>query len=396
MRILVVAPDVPFPPLGGGQLRTHYLLRALAAHHDLTLVAFDWGRAAAVPPFPVRVVEVPWEKPRLFQEMLGEDATAARSAFAKLTHETDEPFLVGFYQSAAMEQALERVTRTAFDLIVIENTFMARFLPALPPDVPKVLDLQNVLALIAQRQEESASAEEKVKADFVRTRRFEQWAAGQCVLCVTTSDREAAAARGLLRPGRVEVVPNGVDTTFFTPGPGPAARDQLLFTGSMLYWPNVEAVQYFTAAVLPLVRRGLPGATLHIVGADPTDEVKRLDSERVVVHGAVPDMRPYFRQAALVVVPLLHGGGTRLKILEAAASGKAVVSTSLGAEGLEFRPGEDLLLADTAEEFAGAVIRLARDDARRRRVEENARAASLPYDWERIGPRFRHLVESLC
>src|SRR5438552_1233777 len=114
MRILVIAPDAPFPPIGGGQLRTHHLLRALAGHHDLTLGAFDWGRAAAGPPFPVRVVGVPWEKPRLYQEMLGEDAAAARSAYAKLTHETDEPFLVGFYQSAAMERALGRVTSAAF------------------------------------------------------------------------------------------------------------------------------------------------------------------------------------------------------------------------------------------------------------------------------------------
>src|SRR5262249_34722231 len=127
---------------------------------------------------------------------------------------------------------------------------------------------------------------------------------------------------------------------------------QLLFTGSMNYWPNQEAVQYFTKDVLPLIRQAIPATTFHVVGTSPSDEVRRLACEHVVVHGAVPDMRPYFRDAELVVVPLLSGGGTRLKILEAAASGKAIVSTSLGAEGLEFCPGRDLIIGDSPAELA--------------------------------------------
>jgi glycosyltransferase involved in cell wall biosynthesis len=193
----------------------------------------------------------------------------------------------------------------------------------------------------------------------------------------------------------VEVVSNGVDTMFFTPGPKQASGCNLLFTGTMVYWPNIKAVEYFTEAILPSIRRAVPEAILHIVGASPTEEVTNLAGDGVVVHGAVADMRPYFHEAAVVVAPLRHGGGTRLKILEAAASGKAIVSTPLGAEGLDFRHDQDLVIAETAEDFADAVIGLLRDEARRRRLERNAREASLPYDWQRIGTHFRCLIENI-
>jgi glycosyltransferase involved in cell wall biosynthesis len=114
----------------------------------------------------------------------------------------------------------------------------------------------------------------------------------------------------------------------------------------------------------------------------------------VTIHGSVPDVRPYFDAAMAVVVPLLEGGGTRLKILEAAASGKAIVSTSLGAEGLKLRHDDELLIADTSSELAAALIQLCRDAGLRRRLGQQARSASLQYDWKRIGAHFRRIVES--
>jgi len=129
------------------------------------------------------------------------------------------------------------------------------------------------------------------------------------------------------------------------------------------------------------------------VGASPGKEVKRLACEHVVVHGTVPDMRPYYRDAAIVVVPLLHGGGTRLKILEAGACGKAIVSTSVGAEGLDFCPGRDLVLADSAEDFAEAVIRLRGDEGQRAHLGRSARQASLKYDWTGLGTRLSRILE---
>jgi glycosyltransferase involved in cell wall biosynthesis len=203
------------------------------------------------------------------------------------------------------------------------------------------------------------------------------------------------AARRLLGIDHIRVVPNGVDTDMFVPAEDVPTEGYLLFTGKMNYAPNGEAACYFAREVLPLVRLQMPTARLHIVGAEPGEEVKALACDDVVVHGFVPDVRPYYREAAVVVVPLLRGGGTRLKILEAAACAKAVVSTTLGAEGLELRTGANIVLADSAETFAAEVVGLLGDPARCRCLGRAARAAALRYEWDDIGGHLCGIVEEL-
>jgi glycosyltransferase involved in cell wall biosynthesis len=373
-------------------MRIHHCLRALAVEHDLTLVAFNWGQNAESPPFSLRIVEVPWKMPPLYEQMLYGQPEVSQRAHAELAR-TREPFLVSYYESADMEGTLRRVTREPFDLIVLENSFMARFLPALPPAVPKVLDLLDVQSSMEQRRAANPSDPERENADPQRMLAFERWAVGNCDWCVVVSDKEREAARILLSARRVAVVPNGVDTRFFTLSPGPTLPNQVLFTGSMNYWPNVRAARWFCAEVLPRIRSRVPDARLHIVGTSPTAEVQSLACDHVVVHGAVPDMRPYYREAAVVLVPLLDGGGTRLKVLEAAACAKAMVSTTVGAEGLEFRRGLDLVLADEPAAFADEVTGLLGDEVRCREMGRCAREAALRYDWEVIGLDYRRLIE---
>ena len=397
MRILVVSPEIPFPPVGGGQLRTYHLVRALATRHDVTFVGFTYDSTPESAPFPLQVVCVPWEWPDLYRQMYYGDAISSQRASERLANKIDEPWFVSCLQSPPMEETLRRVARDGFDLALIEHTNMARFLPALPRNTPKVLDLVDVHTLMAQRTAESKSGNEKVEAsrEADRTLRFERAVASQCTLCLTCSGLEAFAVRRWLGTENVLAIPNGVDTSFFAPTEDRPTSGYLLFTGRMDYEPNIESVQYFGTEMLPLIRREIPEAKLHIVGANPTAEVNRLISESVTVHGYVPDMRPYFRSAEVVVVPLLCGGGTRVKVLEAAASGKAIVSTPLGVEGLEFSHGEDLVVAQSGSDFAGAVIALARDQARRRQLGRRARQASLQYDWDTIGTRLCALLESL-
>ena len=396
MRVLMLAQDLPFPPTGGGQLRTFHLLRSLAARHELTLVGFVWGPAPP-PTLPVRVIGVPWEWPPLYRQMKSDDAEASRRAFAALDDADEEPWMASCYRSDAMQEVLCALAGECFDRVVIEGAMMARFLPWLPPDAPKVLDLHDVHSRMALRAvaDMSGDAREREGREAERTLRFERRVAGQCQLCLTVSEPEAAAARSLLSVDHVAVVPNGVDAAHFTPPPARATPGALLFTGLMDYAPNVEAVGWFVAEVFPRVLGAIRDARFHIVGGKPTAEVRALTSDRVVVHGFVPDTRPYYGDAELVVVPLRRGGGTRLKILEAAACGKAIVTTALGVEGLDFRPGADLVVADGPAEFAAAVVTLARDAGRRRRLGRRARRVALGYDWDRIGDRFRRLIEGL-
>jgi glycosyltransferase involved in cell wall biosynthesis len=217
------------------------------------------------------------------------------------------------------------------------------------------------------------------------------------------SDADAVALQRLVPGLDVTVVPNGIDIESYATAeritlvvaqpkassrPASGNNADLVFTGTMDFRPNVDAALWFAQKVLPLVRQEEPGARFVIVGQKPH---RRLDVLRerndVTLTGAVDDTRPYIAQAAIYVVPLRMGGGTRFKILEAAAMGKATVSTALGCEGFPVKNGQELLIADSPREFADAVITLLRDPARRVGLGANSRALANAYDWKNIIPR---------
>ena len=308
MRVLVVSVALPFPPLGGGQDGTYHLVRALAAEHDVTLAGFSFGPAPRLTaPFPVRILAIPWEWPPSYQQMNSSDEPIADRATDELQRDDGEPWFVSFYDSSRMEATLRSLSGEGTDLILFEGTDMARFLTVFDNRIPKVLDLMDVHSLMARREAERAVGADRAKAmrEASRTLRFERSAARRCSLCLACSPAEATAAWDLLEIDRVEVVANGVDTSYFTPaavatsaGPG-----ELLFTGTMNYWANAEAVVHFVRHVFPIVRRSVPGAQFHIVGADPAAEVLALAGDGVSVHGRVPDMRPYLARATVVVAP---------------------------------------------------------------------------------------------
>jgi glycosyltransferase involved in cell wall biosynthesis len=398
MRILVLSPDLPFPPTGGGFLRTYHLLRMLAREHDLTLVTFNSDEASERPPFPIRVVEVPWTPPPLYEELWSEDPARSEAAHRALARDHPEPWFVNVFDGAGMESVLVEIGREPFDVALVEHTAMARFLPLLPPELPKILDLHNVHALMARRRLMVAPEAERPDAEreAQRTLGFERWAVAQSAVCLTVSELEADIARGLLKAADVRVVPNGVDTAYFTPGQTPGPDDSILFTGRLDYVPNVEAVHYFVDRILPHILETRRSAIFHVVGARPGPDLLALASEHVVIHPDVEDVRPYYADAAVVVVPLLSGGGTRLKILEAAASGKAIVTTSLGVEGLAFEHARDLIVEDKPDTFGRWVATLMSDRARRGSLGVSARWASLAYDWERIGACLERIVSRGC
>lgn len=397
MKILAIDVDVPFPPVGGGLMRTYQLLRALSIEHEITLVAFTHDRSYQTPPFRCDVIEVPWKWPPLYEAMNHGDESTSREAYHKLSHDVKEPWFVSYFQSEDMKQTLRQETKKGFDLILIEDSDMAQYLPVFPVNVPKVLNFHNVYTLMAYRAIEQEIPERKRYAEFEfhRTLYFEKWAATQCDLCLTCSQHEAEAVRTFLGINHVAVIPNGVDTSFFTPGEEEPEDGYILFTGTMSYEPNVEAVAWFANEVMPLVMKQILNAVLHIVGTDPVKEVLALASENIIVHGRVPDVRPYYKKAKVVIAPILSGGGTRLKILEAAASGKAIVTTSLGVEGLDFKNEEDVIIADTTQVFADSVTKLLKNIELQKALEENVQLPVLRYDWQEIGISFCSLAYDL-
>jgi glycosyltransferase involved in cell wall biosynthesis len=192
-------------------------------------------------------------------------------------------------------------------------------------------------------------------------------------------------------------VPTGVDTRFFRPsGNEHCDPHNIVFTGSMDWLPNEDAISYFIEQIMPRIKQAIPDATLTVVGRNPYRSLLELAKRdaSIIVTGRVDDVRPYMERAAAYVVPLRIGGGTRLKIYEAMAMEKAIVSTSIGAEGLPVKDGAELLLADTAEKFAKAVVGVLRDKQTARAL--GARAATTvreQFGWEKVAERFGRICE---
>jgi len=219
------------------------------------------------------------------------------------------------------------------------------------------------------------------------------------VLAVSDADRQSFARLypdAVRRP--IHVVQTGVDTDYFTPTHEPPRASHIVFTGSMDWLPNEDAMLFFCDQVLPRIRAEMPAARLSIVGRAPTPAVRRLaDAAAVRVTGRVDDVRPFMSEAAVYVVPLRIGGGTRLKIFEAMAMGKAVVSTTVGAEGLPVISGEHLLLADDPAAFARAVTTLLRDATLRARLGCAARSLVLErYDWSAVAGSMEDALERIA
>jgi len=389
MRILWLKSDLLLPLDKGGKLRTWHLMRHLARRHQITYLSFadpDQPRADVdgMHEVAVRVETIPRRDPA--KRSLRFYADAARHLADPL------PYAVGKYRSRAYAAKFrELVSTTAFDLIVCDFLPPAVNLPSRLP-APAVLFTHNVEAEIWRRHAETATnpvARLLYRSQHRRMLAYEGRALRRFngVLAVSDADRDTF---GRLYPGaaqrRIEVVATGVDTQFFAPAPSPAAGRSLVFTGSMDWLPNEDAMLYFCRDILPLIRVQEPDVTVSIVGRAPTPAVQRLAVEHgVAVTGRVDDVRPFMRDAAVYIVPLRIGGGTRLKIFEAMAMSKAVVSTTIGAEGLPVSDGEHVLLADTPPAFADAVVRLLRDGGARRALETAARALVVArYDWSAV------------
>jgi glycosyltransferase involved in cell wall biosynthesis len=216
-----------------------------------------------------------------------------------------------------------------------------------------------------------------------------------CVVAVSREDREQMQQEYGVEA--IYDVPTGVDTTFFRPSGERKRKPQsLVFTGSMDWLPNEDAIRYFTEQILPRIKQAVPGVTLTVVGRDPFPglvELSKRDSS-VVVTGRVDDVRPYMDEAAVYIVPLRIGGGTRLKIYEAMAMEKPIVSTSIGAEGLPVANGEEIVLADTPETFADAVVGLLQQEDRATAIGKRAAAkVREQFGWDTVADSFAAICE---
>jgi glycosyltransferase involved in cell wall biosynthesis len=293
--------------------------------------------------------------------------------------------------SASVEEALEGEPWQA--LVVVQSN-CARWLDYLPPMPVSVLVLHDARALVFERQARwatTARARRACQREARRYRRFEREYCRRYDLVITVSATDEAWVREHYEPRRLMTIPLPVDGGYFGPMPGIAERPaRILFTGMMGHPPNADAAAFFAREVFPLVQARVPDAEFWVVGRDPSPAVTALAAvPGVVVTGFVSDMRPYLAQATVVVVPLRFGAGMRQKILEAWAMKKCVVSTGIGAEGLDARHGENILLADDATAMADRVVEAIRDSALRDRIRGEGRAlVTTAHDPDRLARRY--------
>jgi len=379
MKILFAMIAPPCAPMHGQRLRNRALLQALQAEgHDVTLLTFDDGNAAA-----------DTELPGLYGGFCSVTPPApARQGWIDrmsrlLTLPTPLPHGAVKYRSRPMASAISwYLAAGGYDLVICDDIYLIRNFPRRLP-VPLVLNKHDFVHVILRRYlawERNPALSAYGWIEYTKLRRFEARACAMAdhVIACSALDAEIAA---VLAPGiSVSVVPNSIDVDSYVPQ-GPGDKATLLFTGSLEWHPNRDAMQYFLAEILPRIRAKIPRIKLRVTGNRPSARfIERFDPERKVEFtGWLPDIRPEIARSTIGIVPLRIGSGTRLKIMEAAAMARTVVSTSIGAEGLAFSDGREILLADEPQAFADAVVSLLADQGRRealgaaarRRVEAN-------------------------
>jgi sugar transferase (PEP-CTERM/EpsH1 system associated) len=381
MKLLWVKTDFLHPTTRGGQIRTLEMLRRLHRNHEVHYVAFDnpaqpEGLARSseycAKAYPVSHRVPAKTSPAFAVQLVG-------GLFSRL------PVAVSRYQSAAMRRQVEALIGLhKFDSVVCDFLFPA---PNIPQLDSCVLFQHNVESMIWQRYVEHATGLKRLyfRMQAKRMLEYEGEVCRAVRKVIAVSDGDAETMRRIYRVSRALPVPTGVDLDYFVrPDAGPKLAD-MVFLGSMDWMPNIDGVVWFVREVLPLIRRHRPDCSLAIVGRRPSPEVSKLaESDPLIqVTGTVPDVRPWLFGALASIVPLRIGGGTRLKIYEAMAAKVPVISTAIGAEGLDVTDGENIYLADTPQNFAARCLALLESDADRHRLSSNAwNLVSSKYSWD--------------
>ena len=398
MKILFLSLRCPYPPHRGDRIRSYNFIKQLSKQHAVTLVYFaesetDIEAAKHLEPFCERIEWVRFHRSFAFLN------TGVHCL-------SRHPLQLHYWYAPQMQRKInELLAQERFELIHAQLFRMGQYVTAVEGPI-KVLDLCDSLALNLSRRAELESNPwlAKIKLDCTpkrflvkleekRVRRYEVdiMKAFDCGTVVARFDRDYLLAQDDTL--NLSIVPMGVDLGYFQPKSITESTPMLLFTGTMNYFPNADAAIYFCNEVFPRIRERHPKVCFYIVGNHPSEPVKRLEAQDgVVVTGYVPDVRPYFEKASVFVAPLRAGSGIQTKNLEAMAMEVPVVTTSVGAMGLEADIGKELLVADTPADFAEQVVHLLDNECLRKTLAQTARSrVENSYSWEAIGDRLKHV-----
>lgn len=393
LNVAIVASELPYPPTAGNRIRTLNLALRLASRHRITFIAHRNDEAEEA----MRFLRGYGIETILVDRVIPPKAGPAFYARLAMNLFSRVPYSVASHSSTALREAVRSHAHLhPVDLWQVEAVMLIDALTDLQ-HAPTAMIAHNVESLIWQRyleNERSAFRRWYIRHQWRKFEDFERRAFAASTRVVAVSEPDAALIRDRFYRGPVDVVDNGIDRHYYEPvRPDPDVRS-FLFLGSLDWRPNVDAVGLLLDRIFPAVRAAEPGARLQIVGRRPSPaliaRVREIPS--VELHADVPDVRPFLARSAAMVVPLRIGGGSRLKILEAAAAELPVVSTRVGAEGLDLVPDEHYIATDEPERMAEALVSCARDPRPARAMAERARAFVLDrYDWDALADRLERV-----
>lgn len=397
MKILWVKAGGLVPPDVGGRIRSYHIAQGLAKRHSVTFFTFYakhpgdvhdqlahvFERAVCIPlPIPV--------------------SRGPREAFHFALHLLSPlPYSVAKHSRAEVQSAMRDLTRNnSYDLIICDFVIPGAVVPW-NICCPKILFAHNVEAQIWNRRFRTVTHpiwKMVAWSEYRKMSRYERLCLRSADHVFTVSETDRNTFGALIDRKQITVIPTGVDTEYFRPCGETGRANELVFTGAMDWMPNEDAILYFANEILPLIRKSNPEATLTVVGRSPSRRLLNLAfaDSRIRVTGRVDDVRPYVADASVFIVPLRIGGGTRLKIFEAMAMGKAIVSTPIGAEGLPVTPGKNIIIADNPRNFARSVVGLLNDRDQRENLGYSARQhVEAEHSWSAVSDVFNAALERI-
>lgn len=392
MRILQITPQLPYPPDSGGRVAMFNILRYLSRRHTMTLLSFVTEETEhhvdALKGFCERIIPVRHR--------------ADASRFAMLANiASSRPYTIHKFASSEMADQVRHETASGqIDLVHMDHLHMAQYVHAVPLDMPVVLREHNVESVIMRRFAAQSSNPFVKTYAALQARRLHAYEAKICprfARCVAVTPVDGRTLAQMAPEAHIEVLPDGVDTEWFDPSALSLEPEttRLVTTGDYGWRPTADGLEYFVREIYPHIRRELPDVKLSVVGRRPPDVVARM-GDGVEVLGRVEDVRPEILRGAVFIVPTRIGSGIRLKILEAMALRRPVVSTSIGCEGIEAIPEEHILVADDPRAFAAHVVRLVRDPALAGRLTDAAaRLIRERYAWSSITEQLSALYQTI-
>jgi polysaccharide biosynthesis protein PslH len=398
MKVLWLKSDFPLPADTGGKIRTMNLLSALAKLCDVTFLSYvppelDGKWINQMRGYGVKVESV------IRAEENKEGFAFKLRVLAKLW--SSRPYIVNKYITPEMTQRVRKVTsEQQIDVVICDFLEMASYAKHLG-GLPKVLFEHNVETLIWRRYHEVEKAFFKRLYFAYEKRRLERFERDSCAWfdqVLTVSDKDGELLRKEFGLRRYVTIPTGVDTGFFHPL-GREIKHRLVFCGSMDWMPNIDGFWWFYREILPKIKQDIADVSFAVVGRRPAEDIIKTgqDDKSIIITGTVADVRPEVAAGQIYVVPLRVGGGTRIKIYEALAMHKCVVSTTIGAEGLPLTDGVNIVLADSENDFAKKVTELLRDDNKRNKIAEAGfRLVTEKYSWSKAAEKLHSALKSVA